>query len=163
MNNLSLICLFSLNLGAILWSSEILSSCVCFFFLRVFPLFPKLVADIITPTLSIILHRLNTLGPFPECWRFTNITASPMGIPSHNKENYRPISITHIPSKVHEKLVPHKLSYLCYKCYLVCCSVCLYERSGLHYCTAYHISSPSDILKCRDGVEVPGAYRLWRQ
>ena len=36
--------------------------------------------------------------------------------------------------------------------FFACCSVCLLERSGLHWCTAYHISSPSEVLRCRDEV-----------
>ena len=73
----SLLCLISNRLGAILWHSELLSSCVCFLILihtggvdplGVFLLFPQKVTDIITPKLSIIFRRLIRLGSFSECW-----------------------------------------------------------------------------------------------
>ena len=62
--------------------------------LGVFPLFLKKVADIIAPKLSIIRLR-----SFPECWRSVNVTAVRKGVPSPDKENYRPISIISILSK----------------------------------------------------------------
>ena len=70
-SSFSLLCLVSLRLGAILWSSELLSSWVCFSILirvgvlirlGVFPLFQKRVSDIIAPKLSIIFLRLIRLG-----------------------------------------------------------------------------------------------------
>ena len=62
MSSLSLLCVVSLSLGAILWHSELQSSCVFFSIdtyggvdpLGVFPLFLKKVADIIAPNLSMI-------------------------------------------------------------------------------------------------------------
>ena len=81
-----------------------------------FPLFPKKVADIISPKLSIIFLKLIRLGLFLECWWSANVTAIPNGAPSPDRENYRPISITPILSKVYEKLVSHKLSNFCEKC-----------------------------------------------
>ena len=80
--------------------------------LAVFHLFLKKVADNIVPKLSIIFHRI-CLGSFPECWRIANITAIPKGAPFPDRENYRPLSITLILSKVYEKLVSHKLSSIC--------------------------------------------------
>ena len=52
---------------------------------------------------------------YPECWRSTNVTTIPKGAPSPDMENYRPISITPILSKVCEKLVSHKFSNFCKK------------------------------------------------
>ena len=78
--------------------------------LGVFPLLLKMVADIIAKKLSMIFRELIRLGSFPECWRSANVTAITKGAPSPDWENYRPISITHILSKVHDKLVSHKLS-----------------------------------------------------
>ena len=94
----------------------------------------KKVADIIAPKLSIIFRKLIGLGSFPECWRSANrsqtrsavrsvggaplgmaVTAIPKGAPSPDRENYRPISIKPILSKVYEKLVPHKLTSFCEK------------------------------------------------
>ena len=81
--------------------------------LGVFPLFLKMVADIIAPKLSIIFHGLIRQGSFAECWRSNNVTAIPKGTASPDRENYRPISIAPILSKVYEKLVSHKLSSYC--------------------------------------------------
>ena len=67
----------------------------------VFPLFITMIADIIAPKLSNIFHKLIRLGSFPECWQSANVTAIPMDAPSTDMENYRPISITCILSKVH--------------------------------------------------------------
>ena len=50
---------------------------------------------------------------FSECSRPANITAIPKGNESPDKENYRPISMNIILSKVYEKLVSHKLSNFC--------------------------------------------------
>ena len=84
--------------------------------LVVFPLFLKIVVDIIAPKFSIIFHLLIRLGSFPVCWRSANVTTIPKGTPSPDRENYRPISITPIMSKVYEKLVSRKLSNFCEKC-----------------------------------------------
>ena len=46
---------------------------------------------------------------------FANVTAVPKGAPSPDRENYHPISITPILSKVYEKLVSHNLSSVCQK------------------------------------------------
>ena len=67
-----------------------------------------MVADIIAPKLSIIFRGLIRRGSFPECWRSANVTAIPKGASSPDRENYRPISITLILSKVYEKLISHK-------------------------------------------------------
>ena len=94
--------------------------------LGVFPLVIKMVADIIGPKLSIIFLRLIRRGSFLECWRSANVTAIPKGAPSPDRENYRPISITPILSKVYEKFDSHKLSSFFRKIYLFACySVCL--------------------------------------
>ena len=61
------------------------------------------VADIIAPKLSIIFRRLIGLGWFPKCWHSANVTAIPKGTLSPDRENYRPISITPILSKVNDK------------------------------------------------------------
>ena len=81
----------------------------------VFPQFLKMVTDIIALKLSFIFLRLIRRGSFPECWRSANVTAIPKGAPCPGRENYRPMSITLILSKVYEKLVSHKLSSFCVK------------------------------------------------
>ena len=87
--------------------------------LGVVPLFLKKVEDIIASKLCIIFYMLIRLGSYPECWRSASVTAIPKGAPSPDDENYRPISITPILSKVYEKLVSHKLSSFCEKCDLL--------------------------------------------
>ena len=62
--------------------------------LCVFPLFVRMVADIIAPKLSIIFRLLIRQGSFPECCRSVNVTAMLKGAPSPDRENYRPISIS---------------------------------------------------------------------
>ena len=109
----------------------------------------------IAPKLSIIFVRIILLWSFPECLRSANITVISSGAPSPDRENYRPISITPILSQVHEKLVSHKLTCFWEKCvfFLLLCLLIGKVLSGLQRCTAYHISSPSEVLRCRDGVD----------
>ena len=83
--------------------------------LGVFPLFLTKVVYIVASKISILFCRLVRLGSFPECWRYANVTAILNGAPSPEEENYRPISITPILSKVYEKLVTRKLSSFCEK------------------------------------------------
>ena len=45
------------------------------------------------------------LGSFPVCWRVANVTPIAKGTPSSSASNYRPISLTHMLSKVFERLV----------------------------------------------------------
>ena len=54
-----------------------------------FPLFLKIVVDIIVPKLSIIFRGLLRRGSFPECWRPAAVTAIPKGAPSADGENNR--------------------------------------------------------------------------
>ena len=61
--------------------------------LGVFPLFLKMVADIIAPKFGIIFRGLIRWASFPECWRSANVTAIPKGAPSPDRKNYRPISM----------------------------------------------------------------------
>ena len=68
--------------------------------LGVFPLFLKIVADIIAPKLNMIFRELIRRLLFLKCWRSSNVTAILKVAPSPDKENYRPISITLILSKV---------------------------------------------------------------
>ena len=114
------LCLVYLSRGAIFW--EVLLRLLLDHdtyggvdSLGVFPLFLKMVSDTIAPKLSIIFRGLILRGSFPECWRSANVTAFPKVAPSPNMENFRPISITPILSKVYEKLVSHKLSCFCEK------------------------------------------------
>ena len=69
--------------------------------LCVFPLFLKMGADIIALKVSIIFLGLIRQGSFPECWLSANVNAIRKGAPSSDRENYRPISIISILSKVY--------------------------------------------------------------
>ena len=74
-----------------------------------FPLFYKRVAGILAPKLSAVFRKLVREGSFPQCWRKGHITPIPKGGPSSRVEDYRPITITPVLSKVFEKLVSFRL------------------------------------------------------
>ena len=69
LSSVSLFCLVSLSLGAILWPSRLLDldMYVGVDPLVVLPIFLKKVANIIAPKLSIIFRGLIHLRSFPEC------------------------------------------------------------------------------------------------
>ena len=77
--------------------------------LGMFPLFPKRIANVMAPRLSVVFLRLVRLGSFPACCRHTNVTPIPKGPPSSSVANYRPISITSVLSKVFERLLSVRL------------------------------------------------------
>ena len=146
-NSLSLLRPVSLSLGAILWPSELLSSCVCFSILirmgvLILWVCFLVVADIIAPKLTIIFCTLIRLGSFQECWQSPNVTAIPKGAPSPDRENYRPISITPILSKMYEKFVSHKLSCFCKQCGLLPAAQLLIGKvwAALMHCLPYLIT-----------------------
>ena len=58
--------------------------------LGVFPLFLKMIEDIIAPKLNIIFCGLIRRGLFPGCWRSASVTVIPNHAPSPDRENYRP-------------------------------------------------------------------------
>ena len=58
--------------------------------LDAFPLFLKIVADIIAPKLSIIFRGLIRRGSFLECCRSANVTAIPKGAPSPERKTTVP-------------------------------------------------------------------------
>ena len=58
--------------------------------LGVFPLSPKMVADIIAPKLSIIFRGRVRRGSFQECWRSANVTTIPKRAPFPVREDYSP-------------------------------------------------------------------------
>ena len=84
-----------------------------------------MVGDIIIPKLSIIFSALIRGGSFPECWWSTKVSAIPKGAPSHDRENYRPISITPILSKVNVLRFSLALLFLRKRCVFFCHSGCL--------------------------------------
>ena len=75
------------------------------------------------------------------------VTAIPKSAPSSDIENYNPISITSILSKVYEKLLSHKLSSFCEIC-IFFIAVQFAYRKGLG-CTdvLLTISLPSEVHK----------------
>ena len=79
-----------------------------------FPLFLKMVVDIVASKLGTIFRRHIHFESFPE--NDSNVNDIPVGAQSPDMENFRPISITHILSKVYEKLISHKLSSFFEKC-----------------------------------------------
>ena len=81
--------------------------------LGVFPLFFKMVADIVAPKLSAIFQRLIRSGSFRVCWCSAKVAAISKGPPFIEKENYRPMSLIPILPKVFEKLISHRLSGFC--------------------------------------------------
>ena len=147
-------CLVSPSLGVILWPSKLLFSCVCFLILIlmgvlilwvVFPLFQQKVADVIAAKLSIFL-RLISLGSFQPCnCHSKECCISWYGkLPTHQQPPFCP--------RLWAVSFSQALEFLRKIWFSACCSVCLKERSGLHWCTAYHISLPSEVLRCRGGV-----------
>ena len=52
------------------------------------------------------------LGSFPACWRQANVTPISKGPPFFSVDNYQPISITSVWSKVFERLVSVRLGLL---------------------------------------------------
>ena len=55
--------------------------------------------------LSVVFWLLVRLGSFPACWRQANVTQILKGPPSSSVDNYQPISITSVFSKVFVGLV----------------------------------------------------------
>ena len=95
-SSLSLLCLVSLSVGAIIWPSNLLSYYVSKEFFGCY-----------CSNTKHNFWQLIRVGSFSECWRSANVTVSPNGAPSPDGENYRPISITPILSKVYDMFVSH--------------------------------------------------------
>ena len=70
--------------------------------LRVFSLFLKMVSNIISAKQSLVFCGLIHLESFPYSWGSGNVTAIPKDASFTDSENFRPISITPILSKVCE-------------------------------------------------------------
>ena len=76
-----------------------------------FPLIFKQLSGELAPKLGVIFRILVRRGSYPECWRLGDITPIPKGSSSSPSPNdYRPISITPILSKVFERLLAKRLS-----------------------------------------------------
>lgn len=75
-----------------------------------FPLFFKEIANEFSPKLSVLFRRLMREGSFPQCWRCADVVPIPKGPVSSFTEDYRPISITPVLSKVYESLVSDRLN-----------------------------------------------------
>ena len=77
--------------------------------LGMFPLFLKRTADVLVHRLSVVFWWLVRLGSFPACRGPANVTPIPKDPPSSSVDNYRPISILSVLSKVFERLVSVRL------------------------------------------------------
>ena len=77
--------------------------------LGMFPLVLKRTADVLAHRLCVVFRRLVRLGSFPTCWKQVNVSPIPKGPRSSSVDNYRPISITSVLSKVFERLVSVRL------------------------------------------------------
>ena len=76
-----------------------------------FPLILKQLGGVLAPKLGAIFRILVRQGSYSECWRSGDITPIPKGSSSSPSPNdYRPISITPILSKVFERLLAKRLS-----------------------------------------------------
>ena len=76
-----------------------------------FPLILKRLSSQLAPKLAVIFRILVRRGSFSECWRSGNITPIPKGSSSSPSPNeYRPITITPILSKIFERLLAKRLS-----------------------------------------------------
>ena len=73
--------------------------------LGMFHLFLKRTADVLAPRLAEVFQLLLRLGSFPVCWRVANVTPIPKDPPSFSVDNYRPISLAPILTKVFDCLV----------------------------------------------------------
>ena len=75
------------------------------------PIFYKTIAAPLAPKLAKIFRILLSRGSFPQCWRIANITPIPKGsAPSIHPNDYRPISITPVLSKIFERLLARRLT-----------------------------------------------------
>ena len=75
------------------------------------PIFYKNIAPALAPKLAKVFRILIGRGSFPEGWRVANITPIPKGAsPSILPNEYRPISITPILSKIFERLLAKRLT-----------------------------------------------------
>ena len=76
-----------------------------------FPLLLKRLSSQLAPKLAVIFRILGRQGAFSVCWRSGNITPIPKGSSASPSPNdYRPISITPILSKIFERLLAKRLS-----------------------------------------------------
>ena len=74
-----------------------------------FPRFFVEIADQLAPKLSVLFRGLIRNGSFPACWRTANVVPVVKGQVSSRSENYRPISLTPVLSKVFERLIAVRL------------------------------------------------------
>jgi hypothetical protein len=100
-----------------------------------FPLFYKKTVVVLAPKLSVIFRRLIKSGEFPEFWRTANVVPVPKGASFPIVDNYCPITITPIISKVFERLIAIRFSSYLEKEHLL--PPCQFAyRKGLGTCDA---------------------------
>ena len=77
----------------------------------IFPLFFIKTANYLAPKISTVLRKLVRIGGFSMCWRVGNITSLPKsGSANSCPSDYLPITITHVLSKLFERLLAKRLN-----------------------------------------------------
>jgi len=69
----------------------------------------KYLANLISPSLTILVNNSLTTGVFPTMLKQARIIPIPKGGDMYDVNNYRPISILHVFSKIFEKIVHRQL------------------------------------------------------
>ena len=73
------------------------------------PKFLQETIDEVTEPLSILFNKSLKEGKIPEQWRLANVVPLHKKGPKSNPENYRPISLTSVVSKMMEKIFRDKI------------------------------------------------------
>ena len=74
------------------------------------PIFYKKNSTSLAPKLAVLFRDLLRRGSFPVCWRTANVTPIPKGSsPSIHPNDYRPISLTPVLSKIFERLLAKRM------------------------------------------------------
>ena len=69
----------------------------------------KIAAPVITPSLALIFNQSISTGIFPSDWKIARVTPIFKTGAKHDMENYRPISVISIVSKIMEKLIYNQI------------------------------------------------------
>ena len=69
----------------------------------------KIAAPVIAPSLALIFNQSISTGIFPSDWKIARVTPIFKTGAKHDMENYRPISVISIVSKIMEKLIYNQL------------------------------------------------------
>ena len=103
----------------------------------------KRTADVMAPPrLSVVFRWLVRLCSFPACWRQVNVTPILKGLPSSSVDNYWPLSIASVLSKVFERLVSVRFGGFMKRSGVLPTTQCAY-RKGLGICDALLCMPPT--------------------